>query len=126
MTQPTDPPVHLALAADARLLRVARLVGAGLASDLDLDVEQLADIRLAIGEAGALCIQMGAAELSFGFWLDDGVLAVQLEAHVDPDSESETEEATLAHQILAVACSSVETTHDSARLTFRMTFDAHR
>ena len=51
MTDGADDVVSLELPAQASYLRLARLVGAGMASDLDFDIERLDDVRLAIGEA---------------------------------------------------------------------------
>jgi serine/threonine-protein kinase RsbW len=116
-------PVHLVLAGQPQLLRVARLVGAGLAAELDVDVETLADIRLAIGEAGALCLQLGAAGLTFDYRLDSRSLIVELVADVAASAEDEAD-LQLTRQILAVACSSFESVGDGTRLSIRMTFDA--
>ena len=47
-----------------RFIRVARLVAAGLANELGFGVDRLDDVRLAIGEACALAVQVGARDVS--------------------------------------------------------------
>jgi hypothetical protein len=124
MTETTAPPVRLVLGGHAHLLRLARLVGAGMASDLDLDVEQLADVRLAIGEAGALCLQLGARSLTYELGLDGRTLVVDLTASVPASEIDRAGDLDLTRQILAVACSTVETAGDGDHVSIRMTFDA--
>jgi serine/threonine-protein kinase RsbW len=53
--------VELRLPARPRFLRLARLTASGFASDSGMDVEDLDDLRLAVGEACALLID-GAPE----------------------------------------------------------------
>ena len=64
--------ITLHVPAQARYIRLARLVGAGLANDLDVDLDALDDVRLAIGEACALAVQFGAASIDMQFSLRDG------------------------------------------------------
>ncbi len=60
----TDTPhevAELRLPANNRYLRVARLTASGFASKANFDLEQLDDLRLAVGEACALLIDLAPA-----------------------------------------------------------------
>lgn len=130
--------VALRLPAQAKYIRVARLVGAGLANDLGADLETLDDIRLAIGEVCALAVQVGAETVDLRFAVYDGTLRVDGEAPTDPpaallgDPTAEQlsagavgtdEHVALVEQILGVACSDHRVTRESTGLSFRLTFD---
>lgn len=51
--------VSLSIPADARYLRIARLVVAGIAAELDLGLDRVDDLRVAIDEIGALLLDAG-------------------------------------------------------------------
>ncbi len=121
--------------AQARYIRLARLVGAGLANDLDVDLDALDDVRLAIGEACALAVQFGAASIDMQFSLRDGTLIVRGDGRrhesgnavqpTDPDHRSgspDDEQLRLVRQILDVACAEHELTVDETGIAFSLTF----
>jgi hypothetical protein len=124
VSDPTIEPIHLHLPGEGRFVRLARLVGAGMANELGLDVDGLDDVRLAVGEACSLALQLGASSLGVDFSLDGQRLIVDVDApllslpadDLDPQSD-------LAEQILKVACTSHAITHDDHRWTARLTFD---
>jgi len=122
----TDEVVTLQLPAQARYIRVARLVGAGLANDLGIDLEGLDDVRLAIGEVCALTTQFGADFIDLRFALDDSGLRVFGVGRNDGSGGGGTtvddEHMRLVQQILDVACADHELTRDDAGLSFSLTF----
>lgn len=117
----TDEVVTLRLPATARYIRTARLVGAGLANELEIDLDALDDVRLAIGEACALAIRFGAEWLDLQFALVDGELRVTCSGEplvntVDDDH------VQLVRQILEVACAHHEIDRDERRISLALTF----
>lgn len=123
----TDEVVTLQLPAQARYIRVARLVGAGLANDLGIDLEGLDDVRLAIGEVCALTTQFGADFIELRFELDDRGLRVFGVGRTDGsagggDTSVDDDHIRLVQQILDVACADHELTRDGAGLSFSLTF----
>jgi len=119
----TDEVVTLHVPAQARYIRVARLVGAGLANDLGLDLEGLDDVRLAIGEVCALATQLGADFLDLRFVVDDRGLGVSGSGRTDGVADPVDEDhVRLVRQILEVACSDHELTRDDRGLSFSLTF----
>jgi anti-sigma regulatory factor (Ser/Thr protein kinase) len=122
-----DEVVTLRLPAQPRYIRVARLVGAGLANDLGGDLEALDDVRLAIGEACSLAIQIGAESVDVSFALEGTTLTVRGEGRTgaghDPASDTDDEQLKLVRQILDVACADHELILHQDGLSFSLVFD---
>jgi hypothetical protein len=123
MTEPDDV-VSLSLPAQSRFIRVARLVGAGLANDLGIDLDGLDDVRLAIGEACGLATQFGATTINLRYSIVDGTLVVRGGGTNDgsTDDNPGDEQLRLVRQILDVACATHELTVDSSGLSFSLSF----
>lgn len=117
----SDEVVTLRLPAAARYIRMARLVGAGLANELEIDLDALDDVRLAIGEACALAMTFGAEWLDLQFALADDELRVTCRGQplvntVDDDH------VQLVRHILDVACARHEINKDEGRISLALTF----
>ena len=117
--------VTLRLPAQPRFIRLARLVGAGLANDLGIDLDGLDDIRLAIGEVCGLATQFGASELELQFSLDGDRLVVRGESHrssVAQATPTDDDQLRLVRQILGVASAAHELSVYDNGLAFSLTF----
>ena len=57
MAEGDERTVRLAIPATARYLRLARLTAAGIAGDLGFSLESIEDLRVAVGEVCAICIE---------------------------------------------------------------------
>ena len=125
MTEP-DEVVTLSLPAQSRFIRLARLVGAGLANDLGIDLDGLDDVRLAIGEVCGLAAQFGATAIDVRFSLVDSMLVVRgggtSNGSADGFREADDEQLRLVRQILDVACAQHELTVDPSGLSFSLSF----
>ena len=76
------PDVELRLPADGAYVSVLRTTTAGLAARLDFTVDDIEDLRMAVGEASALVLA-GArhdADLTARFWLRSSQLVVKVAA----------------------------------------------
>ena len=106
-----------------RFIRVARLVAAGLANELGFGVDRLDDVRLAIGEACGLAVQVGASEVSLSYVLDEGSLSVTIDAELGrAGDQPDADYVALVEQVLAVACSDHHIDRDDRRMSIRVTF----
>jgi hypothetical protein len=118
--------VTLRLPAQSRYVRIARLVGAGLANDLGVDLDGLDDVRLAIGEVCGLASQLGAAAITLTFAAGDGQLRVTGDGRADasplPGIPGDEDQLRLVHQILDVACAEHELALRDDGLAFSLTF----
>jgi serine/threonine-protein kinase RsbW len=126
MTEP-DEVVTLSLPTQSRFIRLARLVGAGLANDLGIDLDGLDDVRLAIGEACGLAAQFGATAIDLRFSLVDSALVVRGGGSTDGTTTgsspgADDEQLRLVRQILDVACAQHELTVNSSGLSFSLSF----
>jgi serine/threonine-protein kinase RsbW len=86
--------VELRLPADSAYVSVLRTVSAGLAARLDFTLDDIEDLRMAVGEACALVLPSATegSDLTCGFYLGDGeltvVVVVKSESTTPPDRES--------------------------------------
>jgi serine/threonine-protein kinase RsbW len=120
--------VALSLPARAQYIRLARLVGSGMANELGLGLDGLDDVRLAIGEACALAVHDDATEIHLSYEFAGDTLTVSGDAprSVGGRSDADDEQLSLVEQILGVACSDYEIRRDEHGLSFRLTFTDRR
>lgn len=116
--------VSLRVPAAANYIRLARLVGAGLANELGFDLDGLDDVRLAIGEACAIAVQDGAADIQLRYVLGDGRLDVTGEAPLRPGGQETLDDDALkfADQVLDVTCRDHGLARDGSKVSFHLTF----
>ncbi len=120
---PTSQAVTVTLPPQPRFIRVARLVAAGLANELGFGVDRLDDVRLAIGEACALAVQVGAREVTLSYMLEDSGLSVTIDAELGSTGDQlDAEYVALVEQVLTVACSDHHIDRDDRRMSIRLSF----
>lgn len=121
-----DGEVSLRLPAQPRFVRLARLIGAGLADELGFDLEGLDDVRLAIGEVCDLAVQAEADSIDLRYVVAPGSLVVagtaQRSATALPNQVVDEGHLVLVKQILDVACGEHELTRTGDVVTFTLTF----
>jgi hypothetical protein len=98
--------VEMWLPADAKMLFLARMTAAAVATRVDLNFEQVEDLRLAVDELciGLLGAGIGAGQIALLFqWDDDGTLDVvgSLVPQADPavNDHAALESGHLAHEL---------------------------
>jgi serine/threonine-protein kinase RsbW len=100
--------VELRLPADSAYVSVLRTTTAGLAARLDFPIDDIEDLRIAVGEASAMVLPEAedGSDLLCLFYLKSGELTVKVEVTsthpVDPDYDS------LAWQVLRTLATSAE------------------
>ena len=86
--------VELRLPADSAFASVLRTTTAGLAARLDFPIDDIEDLRIAVGEASAMVLPEAAmsSDLTCRFFMAPGELTVSVEVDVDepvdPDLDS--------------------------------------
>jgi serine/threonine-protein kinase RsbW len=98
--------VELRLPTDGAFISVLRTATAGLAARLDFTLDDLEDVRMAIGEAAALVLEAAdpAADLTARFWLRPHELTITVSTattaatSTEPDSFAWTVLTTLARE----------------------------
>lgn len=78
MSRPPPGPMELVIPADHRSLRVARVTSSAAAAHLDVDVEAIEDLWLAVGEACAVLLDCAVPALE-----QPDRIELSIRAHVD-------------------------------------------
>ena len=108
--------VELRLPADSAYASVLRTTTAGLAARLDFPIDDIEDLRIAVGEASAMVLPeaVPGSDLNCRFYMAPGALTVavgvEVESSVEPDYDS------FAWQVLTTLATSASA--DSADGTF--------
>lgn len=115
------PDVELRLPADSAYASVLRTTTAGLAARLDFTIDDIEDLRIAVGEANAMVLEHAddATDLIAAFHLAPGrmtvSIAVEAAANPVPDLDS------FAWQVLTTLASSADIESGGGRFAIVMT-----
>ncbi len=115
------PDVELRLPADSAYASVLRTTTAGLAARLDFTIDDIEDLRIAVGEANAMVLEHADAgtDLVCGFHLSPGQMVVSLSAQATtnpvPDLDS------FAWQVLTTLASAADIESGEGRFAIVMT-----
>jgi serine/threonine-protein kinase RsbW len=112
--------VDLVVPADPAYLSVMRTATAGVATQLDLTVDEVEDLRIAVDEAGALLlggVQHPTHELSTTFTVDPHRMSVR----IDGPPASLPEENSFAWTVLNALTGEVTTGHGDDGSWIRLT-----
>ena len=117
------PDVELRLPADGAYVSVLRTLTAGLAARLDFLMDDIEDLRVAVGEACAMVLGVANADgdLTARFYLGQGELTVAVA--VTAEAPSEPDQDSFAWQVLSTLASSAtaEVSDDEFEVTLTLT-----
>jgi serine/threonine-protein kinase RsbW len=113
--------VELRLPADSAYVAVLRTTTAGLAARLDFTIDDIEDLRIAVGEASAMVLPEAAegADVTCTFHLSPGALTVGVS--VPTTDEIEPDYDSFAWQVLTTLASGAEVGQADGRFTVRLT-----
>ena len=108
------PDVELRLPAESAFVAVLRMTTAGLAARLDFTLDDIEDLRMAVGEACALVLEHAAqgGDLRAAFHLADGSIRVSIAA--DTVEDAEPDEQSFGWQVLTALTNDVLTRADGS------------
>ncbi len=115
--------VELRLPADSAYVSVLRTTTAGLAARLDFPIDDIEDLRIAVGEASAMVLPEADAEsdLVCRFFMTPGALTVEVEVASArpgaPDYDS------FAWQVLSTLATSAEAATAEGRFSVSLTME---
>jgi serine/threonine-protein kinase RsbW len=106
------PDVELRLPAESAYVAVLRMTTAGLAARLDFTLDDIEDLRMAVGEACALVLEHAdpKGDLHANFDLSDGSIRVSVSA--DSSAAAEPDGDSFGWQVLTALTSDVVTSRD--------------
>jgi serine/threonine-protein kinase RsbW len=100
-----DGTIELKIPADARLLRLVRMLASGLATGAGFDVDELDDLRIAVDEAVSALLEGGSGEpLPLVFEVEGGSVAMTGETPKAAGGDLDEDRLDLSTQILAAVC----------------------
>jgi serine/threonine-protein kinase RsbW len=117
--------VELRLPADGAYASVLRTTTAGLAARLDFPIDDIEDLRIAVGEASAVALPeaVPGSDLLCRFYMHPGVLTVSLQVAVDgpvrPDYDS------FAWQVLTTLATSARADYASGTFTISLSLESN-
>jgi serine/threonine-protein kinase RsbW len=114
---PAGHDVRLDLPAETRFLRLARLTASGLAGDLDFDLDEVEDLRVAVDEACAVLVEVAAdgARLALTYQIRGQTVEVCGDVAADRAPELHP----VAQSVLALLASEFAVDHADGRASFR-------
>jgi serine/threonine-protein kinase RsbW len=113
--------VELRLPAEGVYATIVRTTAAGLAARLDFTIDEIEDLRIAIGEASALAIPEAdpGTDLVARFYIGPGRMTVALEAEATDNPPLDTE--SFAWQVLDTMAQDASAGPDEGRFHVRFT-----
>jgi serine/threonine-protein kinase RsbW len=113
--------VELRLPAEGAYATIVRTTAAGLAARLDFTIDDIEDLRIAIGEASALVIPEAdpGVGLVASFWFGRGSMTVELQAEAIDDPPLDTE--SFAWQVLDTMAQDASAGSEDGRFRVRFT-----
>jgi serine/threonine-protein kinase RsbW len=107
-----SPDVELRLPAESAYVAVLRMTTAGLAARLDFTLDDIEDLRMAVGEACALVLENAdpGGDLHASFDLSDGSIRVSVSA--DSSTEANPDQDSFGWQVLTALTSDVVTSRE--------------
>jgi serine/threonine-protein kinase RsbW len=111
------PDVELRLPADSAYVSVLRTTSAGLAARLDFTLDDIEDLRMAVGEASALVLPEAetGSDLLCAFFMRPGELTVSV--GVAARQPALPDEDSFAWQVLTTLAAAASASTDGGRLT---------
>ena len=115
------PQVELRLPAEGVYAAIVRTTAAGLAARLDFTIDEIEDLRIAIGEASALVFPQADpdADVVCRFFLGSGSMTVELETEAMDEPEADRD--SFAWQVLETLADDVVAGSSGARFRARFT-----
>jgi serine/threonine-protein kinase RsbW len=109
-----SPDVELRLPAESAYVAVLRMTTAGLAARLDFTLDDIEDLRMAVGEACALVLEHAdpGGDLHAAFDLSDGFIRVAVSA--DSSTADDPDQDSFGWQVLTALTSDVLTRREGA------------
>jgi serine/threonine-protein kinase RsbW len=115
--------VELRVPADSAFVSVLRTTSAGLAARLDFTIDDIEDLRMAVGEASALVLPQAepGSDLTCEFFMRPAELTIQVS--VASDQPTPPDEDSFAWQVLTTLATKASASADDRR--FAITLSMH-
>lgn len=118
------PDVELRLPADGAYASVLRTTTAGLAARLDFTMDDIEDLRIAIGEASAMVLPDAdpGSDLTCHYFLEPRRMTIEVAVSAATPPEPDLD--SFAWQVLSTLAAQAEVLTDGGRLRVRLTMES--
>lgn len=120
MGRSVDDEVQLCFPAEPQHVRLARLVASGVAATAGFDVDEVADVRIAVDELCATLLETTEHSVALAFRATPGGVEVEGRTTGPAPSPPDPLRMDLARQILAVVCDGYDLDLVDGRAVFRL------
>lgn len=116
--------VELRLPADSAYASVLRTTTAGLAARLDFPIDDIEDLRIAVGEASAMVLPEASpgSDLTCRFYMQPGELTISLTVAVDEPVVADRD--SFAWQVLTTLATGAEADSGADAFTITLTLES--
>ncbi|MCW2758205.1 MAG: anti-sigma factor [Nocardioidaceae bacterium] len=123
MAEQSRPDVELRVPADSAYVSVLRTTTAGLAARLDFTLDDIEDLRIAVGEACATVLAEGRTDGDLFALFHLGERSLDVTVRADADHPKEPDQSGFAWQVLTALTThaSAAVSEDSIEITLSMT-----
>jgi serine/threonine-protein kinase RsbW len=112
-------PVVLVLPADARLIRLARLLASGVATRLGLSHDEIEDLRIGVDEVCATLVEAATGPaITLSYAVTDGSLVVS--GHTSSGAPIDEARLSISHRILQGIAHEHDVSYDGDTVSFRV------
>ena len=108
-TSVSTPDVELRLPAESAYVAVLRMTTAGLAARLDFTLDDIEDLRMAVGEACALVLDNASSGGDLHAAFDLGAGSIRVSVSADTAEDTEPDEDSFGWQVLTALTNDVAT-----------------
>lgn len=116
-----DGTIELTIPPDPRLLRMVRLVAAGLATTAGFDVEELDDLRIAVDEAVTALLEGGGGDpVPLRFSIGPGEVTMTGETRASGSDPLDADRIELSSLILSAVCDEYDLRVDGGAVQVRI------
>jgi serine/threonine-protein kinase RsbW len=117
-------PVRLAIPAEARHLRLARLTAAGIAGEAGFTLEAIEDLRVAVDEVCAILIEGAGEDAEVMLEYRSGADGLVIEGSC-PNGGGEPDLHPVARELLAMTADEYEVGREGSSVVFRLVKRRH-
>lgn len=114
--------VELRLPAEGAYVSVLRTTTAGLAARQDFTLDDVEDLRMAVGEAAAMALEVASGDLTARFWLGDRTMTVAVSASTH--GEAKIDQTSFGWQVLTTLAGDAHVAVDATHLEITLVMEA--
>jgi serine/threonine-protein kinase RsbW len=118
------PDVELRLPAESAYVSVLRMTTAGLAARVDFTIDDIEDLRMAVGEASAILLERAASDGNLHCSFELGEKQMRISVAADTVDPTAPDQDSWAWQVLAALTTGLEAEASADRVTITLSMSS--